>query len=81
MPSVVEEEEEDTSEVVDRYDAPLASIGPEHPASLCTSAVLARYCPPARSTLTTPRRLFAPFLLKEHMLSAARTSGARDAGL
>ncbi len=71
MPSVVEEEEEDTSEVVDRYDAPLASIGPEHPASLCTSAVLS-YCPPAPLDPDDTDGLFAPFLLKEHVLSAAQ---------
>lgn len=71
MPTVVEEDEEDTSQVVDRYDAPLASIGPEHPASLCTSGTLT-YCPPAALDPDDTDGLFAPFLLKEHVLSAAQ---------
>jgi hypothetical protein len=71
MPTVVEEDEADTSLVVDLYDSPLAALAPEHPSPLCFSATL-EYARPAALDPDDTDGLFSPFLLEKQVLSSAQ---------
>ena len=71
MPTAVEEDEADTSLVVDLYDSPLAALAPEHPSPLCFSATL-EYARPQVLDPDDTDGLFSPFLLAEQVLSSAQ---------
>ena len=71
MPTAVEEDEADTSLVVDLYDSPLAALAPEHPSPLCFSATL-EYARPAVLDPDDTEGLFLPFLLERQVLSSAQ---------
>ena len=71
MPNAVEEDEADTSLVVDLYDSPLAALAPEHPSPLCFSATL-EYARPAVLDPDDTDGLFSPFLLEKQVLSSAQ---------
>ena len=71
LPAAVEEDEADTSLVVDLYDSPLAALAPEHPSPLCFSATL-EYARPQVLDPDDTDGLFSPFLLAEQVLSSAQ---------
>lgn len=71
MPTAVEEDEADTSLVVDLYDSPLAALAPEHPSPLCFSATL-EYARPQVLDPDDTDGLFLPFLLEKQVLSSAQ---------
>ena len=72
LPTAVEEDEADTSLVVDLYDSPARGPGPRAP----VAALLLRdprvRAPPKCSTPDDTDGLFSPFLLAEQVLSSAQ---------